>query len=215
MILSRPALEAGERLGFLPGDLKEKIDPYLRPLYDALFDVIGESCVKLMEQGTIEVAPLAFMRGRTLARAFVILDEAQNCSSSQMKMFLTRLGEDSRMVVTGDPSQSDLPGARAEGLNEALDFLGGVEGVGISRFTDKDVCVILSSRALCVLIIMAERPRRNYRHVIARSAEPRNERHFQKAFAPASRNESSQTCPLCRVCQCRAYRGDCRKSGVA
>jgi phosphate starvation-inducible PhoH-like protein len=139
LILSRPALEAGERLGFLPGDLKEKIDPYLRPLYDALFDVIGESCVKLMEQGTIEVAPLAFMRGRTLARAFVILDEAHNCSSSQMKMFLTRLGEDSRMVVTGDPSQSDLPGARAEGLNEALDFLGGVEGVGISRFTDKDV----------------------------------------------------------------------------
>jgi phosphate starvation-inducible PhoH-like protein len=139
LILSRPALEAGERLGFLPGDIKEKIDPYLRPLYDALFDVMGEQCVKLMEQGTIEVAPLAFMRGRTLARAFVILDEAQNCSAAQMKMFLTRLGEDARMVVTGDPSQSDLPGGRAEGLNEALKILSGVEGVAVARFSDKDV----------------------------------------------------------------------------
>jgi phosphate starvation-inducible PhoH-like protein len=139
LILSRPALEAGERLGFLPGDLKEKIDPYLRPLYDALFDTLGEPCVKLMENGVIEVAPLAFMRGRTLSRAFVILDEAQNCTSSQMKMFLTRLGEDSRMVVTGDPSQSDLPGGRAEGLNEALRYLTGVEGTAVARFTDKDV----------------------------------------------------------------------------
>jgi phosphate starvation-inducible protein PhoH and related proteins len=139
VILSRPALEAGERLGFLPGDLKEKIDPYLRPLYDALFDVMGEQCVKLMESGVIEVAPIAFMRGRTLSRAFVILDEAQNCSSSQMKMFLTRLGEDSRMVVTGDPSQSDLPGGRAEGFNAALDILTGVEGVAVARFSEKDV----------------------------------------------------------------------------
>jgi phosphate starvation-inducible PhoH-like protein len=139
LILSRPALEAGERLGFLPGDLKDKIDPYLRPLYDALFDTMGEQCVILMEKGTIEVAPLAFMRGRTLARAFVILDEAQNTSSSQMKMFLTRLGEDSRMVVTGDVTQSDLPGGRAEGLNEALRILSGVEGVAVARFTDKDV----------------------------------------------------------------------------
>jgi len=139
LILSRPALEAGERLGFLPGDLKEKIDPYLRPLYDALFDVMGEQCVKLMESGVIEVAPIAFMRGRTLSRAFVILDEAQNCSPSQMKMFLTRLGEDSRMVVTGDPSQSDLPGGRAEGFNEALDILTGVEGVAVARFSEKDV----------------------------------------------------------------------------
>ena len=139
LILSRPALEAGERLGFLPGDLKEKIDPYLRPLYDALFDVIGEPCLKMMEQGVIEVAPLAFMRGRTLARAFVILDEAQNCSSPQMKMFLTRLGEDSRMVVTGDPSQSDLPGGRAEGLIEALNILSDVEGAAIARFSEKDV----------------------------------------------------------------------------
>ncbi len=139
LILSRPALEAGERLGFLPGDLREKIDPYLRPLYDALFDVLGDQAPKLMEQGTIEVAPLAFMRGRTLARAFVILDEAQNCSSAQMRMFLTRLGEDSRMVVCGDSTQSDLPGGRAEGLNEALAVLGGVEGVAVARFSDKDV----------------------------------------------------------------------------
>jgi phosphate starvation-inducible protein PhoH and related proteins len=139
LILSRPALEAGERLGFLPGDLKEKIDPYLRPLYDALFEVIGEPCLKLMEQGVIEVAPLAFMRGRTLSRAFVILDEAQNCTSPQMKMFLTRLGEESRMVVTGDPSQSDLPGGKAEGLNQALRILHGVEGAAVTRFSDKDV----------------------------------------------------------------------------
>jgi phosphate starvation-inducible PhoH-like protein len=139
LILSRPALEAGERLGFLPGDLKEKIDPYLRPLYDALFDVLGDKATRLMEQGVIEVAPLAFMRGRTLSRAFVILDEAQNTTQAQMKMALTRLGEDSHMVVTGDPSQSDLPGGRAEGLNEALAFLEGVEGVGVSRFGEKDV----------------------------------------------------------------------------
>jgi phosphate starvation-inducible PhoH-like protein len=138
LILSRPALEAGERLGFLPGDLREKIDPYLRPLYDALFEVIGEPATKMMESGVIEVAPLAFMRGRTLSRAFVILDEAQNCSHAQMKMFLTRLGEDSRMVVTGDPSQSDLPEG-PEGLGEALRYLENVEGVGITRFSKTDV----------------------------------------------------------------------------
>jgi len=139
LILSRPALEAGERLGFLPGDLKEKIDPYLRPLYDALFDVLGDSAGRLMEQGIIEVAPLAFMRGRTLNRAFVILDEAQNTTQAQIKMALTRLGEDSHMVVTGDPSQSDLPGGAALGLNEALSILEGVEGVGVARFEEKDV----------------------------------------------------------------------------
>lgn len=139
LILSRPALEAGERLGFLPGDLKEKIDPYLRPLYDALFDVLGEAAGRLMEQGVIEVAPLAFMRGRTLTRAFVILDEAQNTTPAQMKMALTRLGEDSHMAVTGDPSQSDLPGGVALGLNEALAILEGVEGVGVVRFAEKDV----------------------------------------------------------------------------
>ena len=139
LILSRPALEAGERLGFLPGDLKDKIDPYLRPLYDALFDVLGDAAGRLMEQGVIEVAPLAFMRGRTLTRAFVLLDEAQNATPVQMKMALTRLGEDSHMVVTGDPSQSDLPGGIALGLNEALDFLYDVEGVGVARFGEKDV----------------------------------------------------------------------------
>jgi phosphate starvation-inducible PhoH-like protein len=139
LVLSRPALEAGERLGFLPGDLREKIDPYLRPLYDALFETMGEQCTRLMESGVIEVAPLAFMRGRTLSRAFVILDEAQNCTSAQVKMFLTRLGEESRMAVTGDPSQSDLPGGRAEGLNEALSILEGVEGVATARFSEKDV----------------------------------------------------------------------------
>ena len=139
LILSRPALEAGERLGFLPGDLREKIDPYLRPLYDALFETLGEQCTRLMETGVIEVAPLAFMRGRTLAHAFVILDEAQNCTSSQMKMFLTRLGEDSRMVVTGDASQSDLPGGKPEGLNEALANLSDVEGVAVAQFSDQDV----------------------------------------------------------------------------
>ncbi|MDB5733962.1 MAG: hypothetical protein JWP16_913 [Alphaproteobacteria bacterium] len=139
VILSRPALEAGERLGFLPGDLKEKIDPYLRPLYDALFDVLGDVAGRLIEQGVIEVAPLAFMRGRTLSRAFVILDEAQNTTQAQIKMVLTRLGEDSHMVVTGDPSQSDLPGGKALGLNEALAFLEGVEGVGVTRFGEKDV----------------------------------------------------------------------------
>jgi phosphate starvation-inducible PhoH-like protein len=139
VILSRPALEAGERLGFLPGDLKEKIDPYLRPLYDALFDVLGDAAGRLIEQGVIEVAPLAFMRGRTLSRAFVILDEAQNTTHAQMKMALTRLGEESHMVVTGDPSQSDLPGGAALGLNEALAILEGVEGVAVARFAEKDV----------------------------------------------------------------------------
>jgi phosphate starvation-inducible PhoH-like protein len=139
LILSRPALEAGERLGFLPGDLKEKIDPYLRPLHDALFDVLGAAAGRLMEQGVIEVAPLAFMRGRTLTRAFVILDEAQNTTPAQIKMALTRLGEDSHMVVTGDPSQSDLPGGVALGLNQALAFLQDVEGVAVARFSEKDV----------------------------------------------------------------------------
>ncbi len=139
LILSRPALEAGERLGFLPGDLKDKIDPYLRPLYDALFDVIGaEPCMKMMESGIIEVAPLAFMRGRTLSRAFVILDEAQNTTPAQIRMFLTRLGEDSRMVITGDLSQSDLPSG-PQGLAEALSILEGVEGVGVTRFSEADV----------------------------------------------------------------------------
>lgn len=140
IILSRPAVEAGERLGFLPGDLREKVDPYLRPLYDALFDtMIGEQVMKMLESGEIEVAPLAFMRGRTLSNAFVILDEAQNATSTQMKMFLTRLGENSRMVVTGDPSQVDLPRGVQSGLIEAERILDGVKGVRAVHFSDADV----------------------------------------------------------------------------
>ncbi len=140
IILSRPAVEAGERLGFLPGDLKDKVDPYLRPLYDALYDMLpADQVVKRLGTGDIEVAPLAFMRGRTLAHAFVILDEAQNTTPMQMKMFLTRLGENSRMVITGDLSQIDLPQNAPCGLKEALEVLDGVEGIGRIAFTDRDV----------------------------------------------------------------------------
>ncbi len=140
LILSRPAVEAGERLGFLPGDMKEKVDPYLRPLYDALYDVMPpEKVDRGIQTNTIEIAPLAFMRGRTLAHSAVILDEAQNCTAMQMKMFLTRLGEGSKMIVTGDPSQIDLPTGQKSGLPEALGLLDGVEGVGETRFTGADV----------------------------------------------------------------------------
>lgn len=140
IILSRPAVEAGEQLGFLPGDMKEKVDPYLRPLYDALHDMMpGEQVIKRMEAGDIEVAPLAFMRGRTLANAFVILDEAQNTTAVQMKMFLTRLGENSRMVVTGDLSQVDLPRGIRSGLRDARDILDGVRGVQFMEFGSEDV----------------------------------------------------------------------------
>jgi phosphate starvation-inducible protein PhoH and related proteins len=140
IVLSRPAVEAGERLGFLPGDLREKVDPYLRPLYDALYDMLpGDQVIKRLESGEIEIAPLAFMRGRTLANAFVILDEAQNTTPVQMKMFLTRLGENSRMAVTGDLSQIDLPPHTRSGLQDALDTLGGVEGIAVVNFTDADV----------------------------------------------------------------------------
>jgi len=140
IILSRPAVEAGERLGFLPGDMKEKVDPYLRPLYDALYDMMRpEHVERCITSGVIEVAPLAFMRGRTLANAVVILDEAQNTTSMQMKMFLTRLGENSKMIVTGDPTQIDLPRGEKSGLVEATALLDGIEGVHISRFNDKDV----------------------------------------------------------------------------
>jgi phosphate starvation-inducible PhoH-like protein len=140
IILSRPAVEAGERLGFLPGDLKEKIDPYLRPLYDALYDTLpGEQVMREIESGEIEVAPLAFMRGRTLANSFVILDEAQNTTPVQMKMFLTRLGENSRMAITGDPSQVDLPLGAKSGLKDALGALKGVEGIATVHFSEADV----------------------------------------------------------------------------
>jgi len=140
IILSRPAVEAGERLGFLPGDLREKVDPYLRPLYDALYDMMpAEQVMKRLSTGEIEVAPLAFMRGRTLTNAFTILDEAQNTTPVQMKMFLTRLGENSRMAVTGDLSQIDLPRGTRSGLQDAVETLAGVSGVDFVRFTDADV----------------------------------------------------------------------------
>jgi phosphate starvation-inducible PhoH-like protein len=140
IILSRPAVEAGERLGFLPGDMREKVDPYLRPLYDALYDVLPpEKVEKDLETGVIEIAPLAFMRGRTLANAYVILDEAQNTTSMQMKMFLTRLGENSKMAVTGDPSQIDLPFGMKSGLVEATALLADVKGIEAIRFTGADV----------------------------------------------------------------------------
>lgn len=140
IILSRPAVEAGEKLGFLPGDLKEKIDPYLRPLYDALFDMMpGERVMKHMENGEIEVAPLAFMRGRTLSNAYVILDEAQNTTATQMKMFLTRMGENSRMVITGDLSQTDLPRDVKSGLSDAIKKVESIEGIKCIRFSDADV----------------------------------------------------------------------------
>ncbi len=140
IILSRPAVEAGEQLGFLPGSMREKVDPYLRPLYDALFDMLPENQVaKRLESGEIEVAPLAFMRGRTLANAFVVLDEAQNTSMIQMKMFLTRLGEHARMVVTGDLSQVDLPKGTRSGLRHAVEILAGIEGIDFVHFSAEDV----------------------------------------------------------------------------
>ncbi|MCP9884153.1 PhoH family protein [Synechococcus sp. ATX 2A4] len=140
LILTRPAVEAGERLGFLPGDLQQKVDPYLRPLYDALHSLLGaERTSALLEKGVIEVAPLAYMRGRTLADAFVILDEAQNTTAAQMRMVLTRLGENSRMVVTGDPTQVDLPRDQISGLEEAARVLEGVEGVAVCTLTAADV----------------------------------------------------------------------------
>lgn len=140
IILTRPAVEAGEKLGFLPGDLQDKVDPYLRPLYDAMFDMMGpENFQRNMEKGCIEVAPLAYMRGRTLSGAFIILDEAQNTTKEQMKMFLTRMGEGSKTVVTGDVTQVDLPEGKTSGLVHAVDILKDVEGIEICRLTDKDV----------------------------------------------------------------------------
>ena len=140
IILTRPAVEAGEKLGFLPGDLQTKVDPYLRPLYDALQELFGlETYGKLMEKGVIEVAPLAYMRGRTLSGAFVILDEAQNATREQMKMFLTRLGEGSKMVVTGDLTQTDLPDGKSSGLKHAVSVLRGVEDIAVVALTERDV----------------------------------------------------------------------------
>ncbi len=140
IIVSRPAVEAGERLGFLPGDLREKVDPYLRPLYDALYEMLpAEQVMNRLTNGEIEVAPLAFMRGRTLSNAFIILDEAQNTTPVQMKMFLTRFGENSRMAVTGDPSQIDLPKGQPSGLRDSVELLSGMAGVAFVEFTDADV----------------------------------------------------------------------------
>ena len=140
IILTRPAVEAGEKLGFLPGDLQSKVDPYLRPLYDALFDMLGaENFQKHQERGDIEVAPLAYMRGRTLDDSFIILDEAQNTTTEQMKMFLTRLGFNSKMVVTGDITQIDLPDGKRSGLKEAIKVLKNIEDIGVVRFNEKDV----------------------------------------------------------------------------
>ncbi|MGD0531233.1 MAG: PhoH family protein [Methyloceanibacter sp.] len=140
LILSRPAVEAGERLGFLPGDMREKVDPYLRPLYDALYDVLAPERVERgLATGMIEIAPLAFMRGRTLSHAIIILDEAQNCTPVQMKMFLTRLGEQSKMIVTGDPTQVDLPPGKDSGLLEAVSILKGIEDIAHIAFTVRDV----------------------------------------------------------------------------
>jgi len=140
IVLVRPAVEAGERLGFLPGDIGQKVDPYLRPLYDALYEMLGfERVGRLMERHVIELAPLAYMRGRTLSHAFVILDEAQNTTEAQMKMFLTRLGFGSRAVITGDPSQVDLPGQTRSGLTHAVKLLSAVKGLSVTRFTPQDV----------------------------------------------------------------------------
>lgn len=140
IILTRPAVEAGEKLGFLPGDLQTKVDPYLRPLYDGLQEMLGlENYMKMMERNIIEVAPLAYMRGRTLSNAFIILDEAQNTTAEQMKMFLTRMGEGSKMVVTGDTTQIDLPAGTRSGLLHAIDVLEGIESISVTRLTAKDV----------------------------------------------------------------------------
>jgi phosphate starvation-inducible PhoH-like protein len=140
IILTRPAVEAGERLGFLPGDLQDKVDPYLRPLYDALFDLVdGEKVTKMLEKRIIEIAPLAFMRGRTLSDAFIILDEAQNTTSEQMKMFLTRIGFGSKAVVTGDKTQIDLPRGQKSGIKEAEHVLADLEGIEFVYFNEKDV----------------------------------------------------------------------------
>jgi phosphate starvation-inducible PhoH-like protein len=140
VVLTRPAVEAGEKLGFLPGSMAEKVNPYLRPLYDALNDMMAfEKAARLMDRGVIEVAPLAFMRGRTLNDSFVILDEAQNTTIEQMKMFLTRLGFDSRAVITGDTTQIDLPTDKRSGLVEAIDILQGIDGIGFMQFTKEDV----------------------------------------------------------------------------
>ena len=162
IILTRPAVEAGERLGFLPGDLQSKIDPYLRPLYDALYEMLGpENCSKYMEKMIIEIAPLAYMRGRTLDDSFIILDEAQNTTQEQMKMFLTRIGYNSKVVVTGDLSQTDLPEGKNSGLSEAIKILNNIDGIAIHNFSDKDV---VRHRLVQKIIIAYENYEKNLKH---------------------------------------------------
>jgi phosphate starvation-inducible protein PhoH and related proteins len=173
IILTRPAVEAGERLGFLPGTLEEKVDPYLRPLYDALHDMLdAERVSRLMADHVIEVAPLAFMRGRTLNDSFIVLDEAQNTTPEQMKMFLTRLGFGAKAVITGDASQSDLPRGQSSGLRDALDLVDGIRGIGIARFTDVDVVRHPLVAALIRAYDSRDRERFEARHGVSAN-EPR------------------------------------------
>ncbi len=178
IILTRPAVEAGERLGFLPGDLQSKIDPYLRPLYDALYEMLGpESCARMIEKMTIEIAPLAYMRGRTLDDAFIILDEAQNTTPEQMKMFLTRLGNGSKAVVTGDPTQTDLPYGQKSGLAVAMHILKGIEGIAVHEFTDRDV---VRHRLVQKIILAYDKYDRERKVKEA-------ERHEKERYRPANR----------------------------
>ena len=185
IVLSRPAVEAGERLGFLPGDLKEKVDPYLRPLYDALHDMMpGDQVIRRMATGEIEVAPLAFMRGRTLAHSFAILDEAQNTTPAQMKMFLTRMGEGTRMVITGDLSQVDLPPGVTSGLRDALDTLEGLPGIGVARFGVRDVV-----RHKLVAAIVDAYDRRDAARLEAEGARQRLEQQNTEGLRRKSRRD--------------------------
>ena len=164
IILTRPAVEAGERLGFLPGDLQSKIDPYLRPLYDALYEMLGnETCLKYMERQIIEIAPLAYMRGRTLDDSFIILDEAQNTTPEQMKMFLTRIGFNSKVVVTGDLSQTDLPEGKKSGLAEAVKILKDIDGIAIHQFSEKDVVRHKLVQKIIVAYEKYENERKNFK----------------------------------------------------
>ena len=178
IILTRPAIEAGEKLGFLPGDLQSKIDPYLRPLYDALFEMLGaDNYNRHLEKNTIEIAPLAYMRGRTLDDSFIILDEAQNTTPEQMKMFLTRLGFNSKAVVTGDLTQTDLPNGKKSGLAAAVKILDGIDGIGIHHFSEKDVV----RHRLVQEIILAYEKYEN---------EARKNAASQKTFKPRVKNET-------------------------
>ena len=184
IILTRPAIEAGEKLGFLPGDLQSKIDPYLRPLYDALYEMLGvETYQKLLEKGIIEIAPLAYMRGRTLDDSFIILDEAQNATPEQMKMFLTRLGFGSKAVVTGDLTQTDLPHGQKSGLSTAVKILEGIEGIGIHAFSERDVV----RHKLVQRIIKAYE---KYDREQERKEAERRRAHIEKKSKPTGENKS-------------------------